>query len=216
MPEPTPVIMCKFPVPGRVKTRLCPPLSHAQAADVQAAFLKHLATRLPAAVFCVDDPAAFVERFGDVRTIQQGTGNLGDRLIDVRRHLPDTDLLFLGADVPDLPAGPLLDVMQEPFDVAIAPTDDGGYWCVRVNADVPIESLFGDVDWSSGREYEQTLANAARIGATTFIGESWRDCDEIADLRALLGRLSDSVDPNDVVLREGLAFLGDPATMGDA
>ncbi|RMF25529.1 MAG: glycosyltransferase, partial [Deltaproteobacteria bacterium] len=37
--DPKIFIMAKEPVPGSVKTRLCPPLSHEQAADLHRAFV---------------------------------------------------------------------------------------------------------------------------------------------------------------------------------
>ncbi|MGH7151949.1 MAG: TIGR04282 family arsenosugar biosynthesis glycosyltransferase, partial [Planctomycetota bacterium] len=41
-------VFAKAPVPGRVKTRLCPPLSPGQAADLYAAFLADTLERLGA------------------------------------------------------------------------------------------------------------------------------------------------------------------------
>ena len=197
------VILCKVPVAGRVKTRLCPPLTLDQAAGVQGALLRHLAGRLPDAIFCHDPADGDLSPWvGAAATMPQGGGDLGDRLVDAAGRLPNQRLLFMGADAPDVPEDALAAVRDDPAELTIAPTDDGGFWCLGTAPGVDLRRLFAGVEWSSGREYGQVMANAADLNLRPAVGQRWRDVDDADDLRALLARLS-STSP----LAQDLALL---------
>ena len=80
-------IMAKQPEPGKVKTRLCPPLTPREAADLYGAFLLDtvgLASGIPEAdLFLACDPhtaRGFFSRLfpRPVACIPQGTGDLGN------------------------------------------------------------------------------------------------------------------------------------------
>src|SRR4051794_40208663 len=88
-PCPSIVVFAKAPEPGRVKTRLCPPLSPAAAADFQRACLADLWARLANVpgvrrVLCHDPPTAadlFHELLGtEIDLLAQPQGDLGRRL----------------------------------------------------------------------------------------------------------------------------------------
>ena len=125
------IVMAKLPDPGRVKTRLIPPLSPEQAAAVHGLFLRHLLDMLQASVsalgieqvvLCYDPPASEMDSEygysrGDpdgmakqrrelmsrhIACRPQAAGDLGDRLVDAHQGIARTSL-FLGADSPDVP-----------------------------------------------------------------------------------------------------------------
>src|SRR5262245_18689189 len=80
------IIVAKWPRPGQVKTRLCPPLAHEQAAEVAHAFLEDTvsAARTVEAVdiyIGIDgDRKAFEGAFPGVGLLPQGKGDLGTRM----------------------------------------------------------------------------------------------------------------------------------------
>ena len=208
--------MCKYPTPGRVKTRLTPDLSADQAAGLSQAFLLHLRSRLDGSVAYFVEPreAPWAKLLGDAPVHPQAAGDLGDRLIaatfDVRKTY-DRPVLLLGLDSPDLPAAALgraTDAVQS-ADVVLGPTDDGGYWCLGLSRGVDPPALLKGIDWSSGREFTQTLQRAESLGYSTRIVDPWPDVDRIDDLAALLGRLSRSGEPSDRRLLDALHFLPD-------
>ncbi|APG27977.1 hypothetical protein A7E78_09085 [Syntrophotalea acetylenivorans] len=104
-------IFAKQPVAGRVKTRLCPPLSHQQAAELYRICLQETVSamaRAPAelVLFFDGDEAFFVETFPGLRLIPQSNGGLGQRLdrAFVQLFAEGCDAAALiGSDSPDLP-----------------------------------------------------------------------------------------------------------------
>jgi glycosyltransferase A (GT-A) superfamily protein (DUF2064 family) len=149
------LIMAKSPVPGQVKTRLCPPLSPEEAADVAAAsLLGTLETALatPGAVPVV--ALAGVVRREDVRdalaecvVIPQRGRTFAERLVhahaDVARfRMP---VLQIGMDTPQVTPS-LLESCAEFEEAALGFALDGGWWalglrdpqCARVLRDVPM------------------------------------------------------------------------------
>ena len=219
-------VVGKRPTPGRVKTRLCPPLSHEQAAATHAAFLRATVARLttaklgPLAMCHAPDDAgpAVFEVLGvpDVRLLPQGEGDLGQRLarlFDTLRR--DGPVLFLGADSPDLPPRHLAGAVSHlnggktgktSTTGVIGPCDDGGFWCVGLPADADAAAVFAGIAWSSGRELDQVRANASAAGVPLAGVPAWSDVDRPRDLARLLARLAGSPRPAD---RRLLADLGD-------
>ncbi len=215
MPDPVlRVVMCKYPTPGRVKTRLMPALSAEQAAEVSKTFLLHLNAKLGGSTLYVVDPpdADWRGLLGDVPTRPQAAGHLGDRLIAAAVDAVSAGgLLFLGLDSPDLPDAALAraaDLLAD-ADVVLGPTDDGGYWCLGLSPAVDPAALLAGIDWSSGREFTQTLGRAESLGYRTALADRWPDVDYAEDLTALLDRLSRSGEPSDRRLLDALHFLPD-------
>ena len=155
-------VFAKEPRAGAVKTRLCPPLTPAGAADCQRAFTTDLVSRL-AARFCASSSAArlaapvtvrlaaapdgdapwlreLARRTG-VELVWQGDGDLGARM---ERALAGAceeagAALIVGSDIPDLPltavSAALAALAEE--RVAIGPCPDGGYYLIGCHGSVP-------------------------------------------------------------------------------
>ncbi|MBC8109122.1 MAG: TIGR04282 family arsenosugar biosynthesis glycosyltransferase [Anaerolineae bacterium] len=211
------VLMAKFPQAGKVKTRLSPTLSPAQAAKTHEAFLKHLGARLAKMnlgeiVICFDPPeaaAAMRDLMNDVsRTfVPQVAGDLTARLCGFGNASSTT--LFLGGDSPDLPerfVRRTVDLLHE-NDLVIGPTDDGGYWCLGLDSRVNRPELLRGIEWSSGREFDQTLERARSLGYNVGLADQWDDVDRPEDLTRLLDRLQKSTDTSDRELLTRLKFL---------
>lgn len=197
-------VLAKDPVPGFVKTRLCPPLSPEQAAAVAVAFATDtLATAVASGGFDVrlalaaparDGPvrlgeglAALALRLG-VRVEDQGEGDLGGRMARLLdRGLRSGPTVLVGTDCPDLPAAMLVAAFAalERRDVVVGPAVDGGY--VLIGARRPVPGLFEiDAPWSSERVMEATCAVLRRRGCAF---ETLETRDDVDDARAL-GRLA--------------------------
>ena len=68
-------------------------------------------------------------------------------------------------------------------DVVLGPTHDGGYYLLGLRTPEP--RLFGDIDWSSGRELGQTRNRASQLGLRVKDVRRTFDIDNITDLLAL-------------------------------
>ena len=217
----TVAIMTKVPEAGRVKTRMLPALAPEQAArlhDIFLRYLDHRLSRMPWArrLMFFDPPHADVRRLprDGAELVPQAPGDLTARLVAATAHARGAArarVLFLGADSPDVPVSHLSGAVEllHAQDVVLGPTEDGGYWCLGVSPDVHLASLLAEIDWSSGREFAQTLARARSLGYNVGIAGPWDDVDRPEDLRRLVSRLGASNDAEDRELLRSLDFLPD-------
>lgn len=203
-------IFAKAPVVGQVKTRLCPPLSPAQAADLFRCFLldtvERACTLSDVQVYIAFTPADSEPAFRallpfPVRYIPQRGDSLGERQMNVFTDLLGrgfTRLVVIGSDIPTLPLAHVSEAftrLEDPAcDTVLGPSSDGGYYLVGVRA--LHHELFENIAWSTSLVLEQTLAHARRHRLDVTLVPSWYDVDTKEDLYKLAVELSTS-DPND-------------------
>jgi glycosyltransferase A (GT-A) superfamily protein (DUF2064 family) len=133
------LIMAKSPVPGQVKTRLCPPLSPEEAADVAAAALLDTldaASSTPGAVPVV--ALAGVVRREDVRealaecvVIPQRGWTFAERLMNAHADIArfGMPVLQIGMDTPQV-TPELLESCADFDEAALGFALDGGWWAL--------------------------------------------------------------------------------------
>ncbi len=200
------VVMAKAAIPGRVKTRLIGPLTAEQAAAVQGAML-HCVLHRVGESFSHDARTDLVLAMDAVNpqgpglpqidsswlVIDQGQGDLGDRLLSVWQRLRPGPVIFLGVDSPDMPVSVLESILPalDTADAALGPVPDGGYWTLASCRPQPL--LVQAIDWGGDTVYHQTHAAARRAGVDLVDLDPWFDVDTFEDLAALRGRLSDLV-----------------------
>ncbi|MFE0041289.1 DUF2064 domain-containing protein [Streptomyces sp. NPDC058992] len=182
------LVIAKEPVPGRVKTRLCPPFSPAQAALLaEAALADTLAVvaGLPAErrVLVLDGTARdWLPSGFDV--VPQGTGRLDERLA-AAFALCAGPALLVGMDTPQLSADLLAPVLAprawHEHDAWFGPAADGGFWALGLAA--PDPELLRGVPMSvpgTGAAQRRRLVDAGlRVGDLPAL----RDVDTAADAR---------------------------------
>jgi rSAM/selenodomain-associated transferase 1 len=198
------VIFAKAPIPGEVKTRLCPPLTPDEAATLHGSFVLDMLERTKVAVaklqlpfhrFLACAPSSalaffkIMEERQGIRLLDQVGEDLGERM-----HRTCVDLfakgyeqvIIVGTDIPTLP----LTVYQEAFamlgrsNVVLGPALDGGYYLIGLSQ--PAEKLFAGVPWSTDRVLAVTQQQAKTLGLSVGLTTAWRDVDTIADLQALI------------------------------
>jgi glycosyltransferase A (GT-A) superfamily protein (DUF2064 family) len=89
-------------------------------------------------------------------------------------------------------------------DVVLGPAEDGGYYLVGASQNVA--GIFEDIDWSTARVWEQTVARLGKLGLSYESLPRWYDVDELMDLERLRDELSQLSD-GDPALRELLAAI---------
>lgn len=195
-------VMAKAPREGAVKTRLVPPLSPAEAAELGACFLRDVAGNILAAAqlapidgYVAYSPPGSEAEFAallpaGIKLLPPRRTGLGASLLDAAR-----DLLAIGygaaclvnADSPNLPTERLVEAVRTlapPGDrLVLGPADDGGYYLIGLKQ--AHRRLFEDIAWSSEVVLRQTLERAAELGLDAVTLAPWYDVDDAAGFERL-------------------------------
>ncbi len=192
------VVMAKQPEPGKVKTRLCPPLSPGQAADLYEAFFTDTLSLVSgiekSGLFVAYDPDTardFFTRICSPRVacIPQGAGDLGDRLLRISQRMfvrGYRKLIILASDTPHLPRDVISGAIArlDETDVVLGPCDDGGYYLIGLRFCAP--ALFAGIPWSTSRVLDETLQRAHDAGMTwellspCYDIDTWEDAERLS------------------------------------
>jgi hypothetical protein len=183
-------VLAKAPVPGRVKTRLCPPCTPTQAASLARAALEDTldaaaAVRSARPVLVLDgDPADWTDR-GLAVIPQRGRG-LDERLAAAFADLGGPTVL-VGMDTPQVTAeqlGAAVAVLDGPrTDAVLGMADDGGYWLIGLTA--PDDLLFTGVPMSTATTGARELARLRERGRRVSLAPALRDVDRWDDALAV-------------------------------
>ena len=194
MSDATLIIVAKAPVPGRVKTRLCPPCSPEQAAAIaRAAIVDTLAaaTATPDVhpVLALDgEPGPWVPAGMDV--VPQTTGSLADRLSGAFASVTGPAAL-IGMDTPQvtpLVLRRIIDTLLSPnVDAVLGRTLDGGWWTIGLRD--PHVPAFDGVTMSSDTTGDQQAGRLRTLGLRTRDAPREMDVDTFADARTVAGRI---------------------------
>lgn len=202
-------VFTRVPVPGSAKTRLVPPLTPAQAAELQRAMTEDLLERLECGLGADApsvsslsrelrydaqfSPGALEVPKGWTAT-SQGPGDLGERLARAAREARGDGigrLVIIGSDAPLLP----LAFVETAFsgltdrDALLAPAEDGGYVLIGLALErappAALESLFAGIPWGTGAVREATASAAADAGIPFGELAGYWDVDRPEDLTRL-------------------------------
>ena len=212
------LIFAKFPEPGRVKTRMTPPLTPVEAAELYEQLLDdalEATARLAGdldlqPILAVHPPAArgtmAARAPGCFRVIAQRGPDLGARIDCAVREVGASGygpILVRGSDSPALGAetfeGALLAL--ERCDLVLCPDRGGGYVLVGLRGPAP--GLF-DHPMSTPSVLADTVANAEALGLRVELLEPGFDLNTVGDLRWL----REARDRGEILpCRRTLAFL---------
>ncbi len=190
------LIFAKQPIPGKVKTRLVPPLSPEQAAALYRCMVEDVLAGvaqfrdIDRFLFYEDGEGArefFRKKVTGMTLAPQRGDDLGKRMaaaFGAVFALGYKAAVIIGSDAPDLP----LSYIEEAFarldnggDGAVfGPCEDGGYYLLGLTR--LADGLFLDVPWSSGAVLGESLKRAAGAGMEVSLLPVWHDVDRPADL----------------------------------
>ncbi|QXE90398.1 TIGR04282 family arsenosugar biosynthesis glycosyltransferase [Geomonas subterranea] len=184
-------IFAKTPLPGRVKTRLSPPLSPPQAAELYRCMLLDIIERsalltADIVIFYEGSAEFFRKAAPEALLVRQSTGGLGVRLEHAFDELSGRGYgarVVIGTDSPDLPIAFVEEAfrkLEQGGEAVFGPAEDGGYYLVGVRDGYG--TLFQDIPWSSGTVLESSLRQAEASGLTAALLTSWHDVDSWEDL----------------------------------
>ncbi len=208
----------KTPVPGRVKTRLSPPLPPVDAARLYEAFLLdsiRVCRRIETAHTVLFDSADSDEKWSnlpaDLPCLPQSGGDLGERMTAAFRELLGSGArkaVLVGSDSPTLPGEYLEAAFRQldRSDLVLGPATDGGYYLIGLTRDPG--DLFTGMSWSVATVLETTEERARRMGWDVSRTSLWYDVDNFDDLQRLrrdIGSGADAPSTRAVLATLGLA-----------
>ena len=193
------VVFAKAPLPGLVKTRLCPPLDLEQAADLYSCMLDDVleesaaaCDRVGAQLFVTVHPetavAVMAERLPRrARAIAQHGTDLAARMQHAIGQCAAAGyerIALRGSDSPMMPGRRIDEAFEalERADLALCRDADGGYDLLSLCR--PHAGLL-DHAMSTASVADDTLANARRLGLTCCELEPGFDLDTSHDLARL-------------------------------
>jgi rSAM/selenodomain-associated transferase 1 len=191
--------MAKFPVAGRVKTRLAREIGVAEAIRFYRATMRAVLARLGRQPFwetilaVSPDTAVASPMFpSTLRRMSQGGGGLGERMQRPMRQLPPGPVCVIGTDIPAIRVGDVRWAFRQlgRSDVVFGPAEDGGFWLVGLRRRPRLVYPYGGVRWSRPDTLDAVLANLSglTVGMTTRLGDV-DSASDLARVRASSGRL---------------------------
>ena len=191
---PVVVYFAKVPRPGAVKTRLCPPLTPAEAAALYGAFLRQVLVPVKHARTLVyghpeaelQDLEAFLP--GGLELRPQRGKDLWQRLESCFGELlgaGHSPVLIRNTDSPDLPPERIVEALTEarPGRVVLGPDRGGGFYLVALGA--PCPGLFSGLEEGASTVLPATLARVSELGLESVTLAEEQDVDSFEDLLAL-------------------------------
>ena len=189
------IIFGRYPLPGKVKTRLIPHLGPVGSADLQRRLTEDIVKEARRISYISD--IAFFYKGGskellrrwlgrDIIFVPQSDDDLGRSMRDaidwgIRRGYEK--IVLIGTDIYGLRAEYIEEAFNrlEKYDLVIGPSEDGGYWLIGMKG--LIEDVFFGIDWGTDRVLDQTLAvlRKRRIGFSLL--NRLMDIDTIEDLK---------------------------------
>ena len=188
-------VFAKQPLPGRVKTRMCPLLSPSEAALLyETSLLETIFTMrdgdFDLVLFYTGDVQWFRTAFPDLRLIPQQGSDLGERMATALQqlHADYPKAALIGSDSPDLPTA----MVEKAFNsldsdgLVVIPARDGGYVMIAERGHHP--QVFRTVPWSTAEVLTSTRRLAAEHCISLQEVGGWEDLDDVDSLQNLLQR----------------------------
>jgi rSAM/selenodomain-associated transferase 2/rSAM/selenodomain-associated transferase 1 len=190
------ILFARYPVAGRVKTRLIPALGAEGAAALHRRLLLRTLRTASAACrvakadleihFDGGSERALQHWLGDGwRYVQQGEGDLGPRMARAfERSFRDgaTQTVIIGSDCPTLTTDSLVAAFDclSTTPAVLGPANDGGYYLIGLSKPVP--ELFQDIAWGTETVFTDSVRRLEQVGIKPSLLSPLDDLDRPEDL----------------------------------
>jgi rSAM/selenodomain-associated transferase 1 len=184
MTGPALLVIAKEPRPGHAKTRLCPPCTPHEAAELAAAALKDTlevvaATPATRRVLVFEGNPRNWLPSGFELIPQRGAG-LAERLAAAFEDV-DGPALLVGMDTPQLTSDLLVQGLAAltEADAVLGPATDGGYWSIGLKR--PSRAVFENIPMSDATTCAAQHARIRQLGMRLHEQPPLRDVDTFGD-----------------------------------
>ncbi len=178
----TVLVIAKQPRPGRVKTRLTPPCTAEQAADLAAAALYdslRAASTVPAGQYVLAlDGAAGSWLPAGWRVVPQAAGGLDRRLAAAFHAVRDDGpAVLVGMDTPQVTAAQLSAFDPGAYGAALGLACDGGFWAIGFADPADASRTIPGVPMSESTTGGQQLVRLRAAGLAVLMLDTLTDVD---------------------------------------
>ena len=197
-------IFLKEPRLGRVKARLAEDIGHGEAwlfyRRLVRRVLPPLARDARWTAWLATSPAGWCaqEPFWPLSSpcIDQGTGDIGRRMLHVFRSLPPGPAIIVGSDIPGLTPAHVARGFAAlgRADMVLGPATDGGYWLIGLGARARALDPFQGVRWSSPWALADTRRNLP-VGFRLALVDRLADVDDGPAYRRWRAQASPTLGP---------------------
>ena len=199
------VVMAKPARIGEVKTRLCPPLTPAQASDLHECLLQDTLAKMERCLsaqlwiaFTPEGEEYFRHTIGERgKLLSQRGRDLGERMHHIFVELSllgYREIVVLGSDIPTMPVSHVERAFHmlgtDAKDVVLGPASDGGYYLIGLKT--PVEEIFRRIPWSNAAVLEITVQRIKELGLRLALLPVAYDIDLEGDLKRLWNDLETS------------------------
>lgn len=186
------VIFGRLPRLGTGKKRLAAEIGPVAALCVQRSMLNRLIRTLGHhrswRTHLAMTPNGEGLRVRGLPVLDQGRGDLGEKMARVARRLPPGPVVIIGTDAPDVRPGHIAHAFKQlgDKDAVFGPARDGGYWLVGLKRRPAFYDPFRHVRWSTAHALQDTLNNLD--GRRVALLATLEDIDDGAALRRFRAR----------------------------
>jgi uncharacterized protein len=207
-------VMTKAPRAGHVKTRLQPPLTAEEAAQLNICFLRDTAAAIKSAgrndavgigVFTpIGSEAAYIDILPpEFALLPQRGEEFGERLafaVEDLLHCGFGSVCLIDSDSPtvssEIYTRAVALLARSGDRVVLGPSDDGGYYLIGLKQNH--RELFERIEWSTERVLNRTIEQAKQFTIDVELLPSGYDVDDRASLNRLCADLLDDRTPANV------------------
>lgn len=189
------IIFTKYPSPGKVKTRLVPPLGKEQACELYKTMVVstlNKARKSGKDIFICYSPSRSLSAFikwlgkGERYMPQKGRG-LGVKMKNAFKSVFASGYgkaLLIGCDIPDISSGLLNGALKElgRSGSIIGPAKDGGYYLIGFKKERFLPGAFTGIKWSTSSVLSKTLEIFKRNGRKVCFSPELSDIDVASDI----------------------------------
>ena len=194
-------------------TRLCPPLTPEEAADLQRCCIRLICERAmrswpvrPTLLLSPDDSEAEFRKFLGpyMRMVPQGEGDLGYRMARAAGAVLDQgegSVIIMGSDSPTMPRKSLEDAIDalQNSEAVLGDCEDGGFYLLGLRR--TDDEMFNNIDWGGDQVALQTRDRLSACGFSVSEIARWYDIDRFDDIMKALGDIQSGGNSDDYELR---------------
>ncbi|MCK5088106.1 MAG: TIGR04282 family arsenosugar biosynthesis glycosyltransferase [Melioribacteraceae bacterium] len=193
------IVFARYPVEGKVKTRLASTIGARSAANIYKKIAKNVINEIKSVpnsnkyiFYSEEKENGLIKKWLGKRFYyaHQNGDDLGERMQNAFRivfgHSPNK-VIIVGTDTPDLSADVInnaIDVLDK-SDIVIGPAKDGGYFLLGMRKFYP--ELFQGIQYSTDTVFDETIKKINSLGLTFNRLNELQDIDTEGDLVQWIG-----------------------------